>query len=305
MAYFAWTMNRRSVAFVLSLALAGFLPGLGTVPRTAAQALVQPAMNPNKPAIRSGYAPVNGLRIYYEVHGEANPARPPLVLLHGGGDTIETNFSAVLPALARERQVIAFEQQGYGRTADIADRPFSFDRSADDTAALLDHLHVRQADLFGFSNGGTIALQLAIRHPQVVRRLVVASTLVKRDGAYPWLWDAMAKAKLENMPKELQEAYLKVAPQPENLRLMHDKAAQRMRDFKDIPDEALRGIQAPTLIVVGDADVIRPEHAVELFRLLPHAQLAVFPGTDHMRVTARAEWLAPMIDAFLDAPAAQ
>lgn len=262
-------------------------------------------MNQNKQAVRTGYAPVNGLRIYFEIHGVASPAQPPLVLLHGGGDTIQTSFGQILPALTGERQVIAFEQQGYGRTADIADRPFSFEQSADDTAALLEYLHIEKADLFGFSNGGTIALQVAIRHPKVVRKLVVASALVKRDGAYPWLWDAMANARLENMPQELREAYLKVAPQPENLRMMHDKAVQRVRDFKDIPADAIRSIAAPTLVVVGDADVIRPEHAVETFRLLPHAQLAVLPGTDHMQVTARTGWLAPMIGGFLDAPAAE
>ena len=258
-----------------------------------------------KQPVRTGYAPANGLRIYFEVHGIAHPARPPLVLLHGGGDTIKTSFGHILPELARDRQIIAFEQQGYGHTADIADRPFSFEQSADDTAALLDYLHIEKADLVGFSNGGTIALQVAIRHPKVVRKLVLASALSRREGAYPWLWEAMAKARLENMPKELQDEYLKVAPHPENLRMFHDKAAQRMRDFKDIPAEAIRGITAPALVVVGDADVIRPEHAVEMFRALPHAQLAVLPGTDHMKVTARTEWLVPTISAFLDAPAAK
>src|ERR1051326_8104001 len=128
-------------------------------------------MNSAPPA-RTGYAPVNGLRLYYEIHGPANPTQPPLVLLHGGGDTIETSFGHVLPALARTRRVIAFEQQGFGHTADIAERPFGFEQSADDTAALLEYLHIERADLCGFSNGGTIALQVAIRHPQVVRKLV-------------------------------------------------------------------------------------------------------------------------------------
>lgn len=258
-----------------------------------------------KQPVQTGYAPINGLRIYFEIHGIASPARPPLVLLHGGGDTIKTSFGHILPELARDRQIIAFEQQGYGHTADIADRSFSFEQSADDTAALLDYLHIEKADLFGFSNGGTIALQVAIRHPKVVHKLVLASALSMREGAYPWLWEAMAKAKLENMPKELQDEYLKVAPHPENLQMFHDKAAQRMRGFKDIPADAIRGITAPALVIVGDADVIRPEHAVEMFRALPHAQLAVLPGTDHMKVTARAEWLVPAISAFLDAPAAK
>lgn len=254
--------------------------------------------------VHSGYAPVNGLRLYFEVHGDTRPGQPALVLLHGGGDTIQTSFGQILPVLAGRRQVIAFEQQGYGHTADIADRPFSFEQSADDTAALLAHLRIPAADLLGFSNGGTIALQVAIRHPGVVRRLVLASALAGRDGAYPWLWDAMDNARLENMPQELQAAYASVAPEPGNLRLMHDKAVQRVREFKDIPEAALRGIAAPALVVVGDADVVRPEHAVQLARQLPRSQLAVLPGTDHMQVMARTGWLAPMIDAFLDAPEA-
>lgn len=256
-------------------------------------------MSPGTLECVTGYAPVNGLQIYFEIHGDPDPARPPLVLLHGGGDTIRTNFAELLPALARERQVIAFEQQGYGHTADIPDRPFSFEQSADDTVGLLAYLGVECADLFGFSNGGTIALQVAIRHPQRVRRLVLASALTARHGAYPWLWEAMDAARLETMPQALQQAYLEVAPRPENLQAMHDKAARRMREFADIPTEAIRRISAPTLVVAGDADVIRPEHAVETFRLLAHGQLALLPDTDHMQLTTRIGWLVPMIGRFL------
>jgi pimeloyl-ACP methyl ester carboxylesterase len=267
----------------------------------AAPEVPESTMNASQPA-QTGYAPVNGLRLYYEVHGVANPGRPPLVLLHGGGDTIKTSFGHVLAALARERQVIAFEQQGFGHTADIADRPFTFEQSADDTAALLEYLHIPQADLFGFSNGGTIALQVAIRHPRVVRKLVVASGFFKRDGGSSGFWDSFAHAQLKDMPKELQDAYGEVAPHPENLQSFFDKCVERMRHFKDIPDDAMRGITAPTFVIVGDADVMRPEHAVETFRILPRAQLAVLPGTDHMKVTARVDWIVPMIDAFLEAP---
>jgi pimeloyl-ACP methyl ester carboxylesterase len=265
--------------------------------------VTSPVMSTAAPA-QTGYAPVNGLRVYYEIHGAANPGQPPLVLLHGGGDTIGTSFGHILPLLARTRQIIAFEQQGYGHTADV-DRPFSFEQSADDTAALLAHLHIEKADLFGFSNGGTIALQVAIRHPRVVRKLVVASAFFSREGGYPSFWEAMKNARLENMPMELQDAYKKVAPHPENLRSLHDKAAQRMRDFKDIPPGAIRAIAVPMLVMVGDADVVRPEHAVELIRLVPHAQLAVLPGTDHMAMMTRTESLVPMVNGFLDAVAAK
>jgi pimeloyl-ACP methyl ester carboxylesterase len=125
--------------------------------------------------------------------------RPPLVLLYGGGDTIKTSFAHILPELARNRQVIAFEQQGYGHTADISDRPFSFEHSADETVALLDYLNIRQADLFGVSNGGTIALQVAIRHPHRVRKLVIASGFFSHDGADPAFWNGFAEVTLDSM----------------------------------------------------------------------------------------------------------
>lgn len=251
--------------------------------------------------LQTGYAPVNGLQLYYELYGPAESAQPPLVLLHGGGDTIQTSFGHLLPILAQSRRIIAFEQQGYGHTTDIVERPFTFEQSADDTAALLAHLGVERADLLGFSNGGTIALQVAIRHPQRVRKLVLVSALFSRDGGVPWLWEHMKTARLENMPVELQEAYRKVAPHPENLRLFHDKAAQRVRDFRDIPTEALRAITAPTLTLVGDADVVRPEHAIELARMLPQGQVGVLPSTDHMQIMTRTELLAPMLARFLEA----
>src|SRR5512141_941879 len=138
------------------------------------------AASRQSPSVKSGYAPVNGLKMYYEVHGHADGKIPPLVLLHGGGSTIQTSFGKVLPALARNRQVIAFEQQGHGHTADIADRPFTFEQSADDTAELLRQLHIDKADFCGYSNGGQIALQIAIRHPNLIRKLVLVSTFYRR-----------------------------------------------------------------------------------------------------------------------------
>lgn len=262
------------------------------------------AVNSSPPA-QTGYAPVNGLRLYYEIHGVANAARPPLVLLHGGGDTIQTSFGHVLPLLARDRQVIAFEQQGFGHTADIADRPFTFEQSADDTVALLDYLNIDQADLLDFSNGGTIAYQVAIRHPQRVRRIVSVSGFFSHNGAFPPFWDSFATAKLTDMPKELRDAYLAVAPHPENLQMFFEKCVGRMRHFQDIPAEAMCGIASPTLVICGDADVMCPEHAVETYRLIPHAQVAVLPGTDHMGMMARTDLLLPMIVTFFDAPPAK
>jgi pimeloyl-ACP methyl ester carboxylesterase len=227
---------------------------------------------------KHAYASVNGLKLYYEVHGNAHAEKPPLILLHGGGSTIDTTFGKVLPALAQSRQVIAFDQQGHGRTADIADHPFSFERSADDAVGLLDHLKIAKADFFGFSNGGNITLQVAIRHPSRVRKLVVASAMFKRDGLYPEVWEFMKRSTLEHMPQVLQNAYRKVLPHPEKLQSFHDKSAKRMLDFKDWQPEVIQSIEAPTLVMIGDADSVRPEHAVAMFRLLPHARLAVLPG---------------------------
>ena len=122
----------------------------------------------------------------------------------------------------------------------------------------------------------------------------------KRDGANPEFWEQFNHVKLESMPAELRQAYLKTAPHPEQLQSFFDKSVQRMRDFKDIPTEQIRSITAPALVIVGDSDVVRPEHAVETFRLLPHAQLAVLPGTDHMMMVRRTEWEVSMVEQFLD-----
>ena len=257
---------------------------------------------------RGAYADVNGIRMYYEVHG---PARgTPLVLLHGGGSTIDVTFGRILPNFARNRRVIAVEEQAHGRTSD-RNAPLSFETSADDVAALLDHLNVRQADLFGFSNGASVALQVAIRHPQAMRKLVFASAMTTRDGAHPELWSFMRRADISNMPQSLKDAFLKVNPDPAKLKTMHDKDAERMRNFKDVPDAALRSMRAPTLILIGDHDVVKPEHAVELAHLLPNARLLVLVGghgdyigeaTITPQTSHAPERTAELIGEFLDAP---
>jgi pimeloyl-ACP methyl ester carboxylesterase len=140
--------------------------------------------HPSK-SLESGHAPVNGIRMYYEVHGRREGV--PLVPLHGGGSTIEVTYGRLIPFLAGSRRVIAVEEQGHGRTTD-REAPVAFDTSAEDIAALLRHLKVEQADLFGFSNGASVALQVAIRHPELVRRLVFASSMTRKDGAHPEFW---------------------------------------------------------------------------------------------------------------------
>lgn len=225
------------------------------------------------PRSRGQYAPINGIQLYHEIHGNG----PPLVLVHGGGSTIETTFGRILPLLAKRHRVIAVEMQAHGRTRDI-DRAMTFEQDADDLAALLRHLHIAKADFFGFSNGGTTALQVGIRHPGIVNRLVIASANYRRDGMMPGFWDSMSNAKFSDMPQAYKDAYLNVTPDPDGLLAMFTRDATRMQGFTDIPDAAIRSIDAPTFVVDGDRDVVVPEHAVALSRLLPDARLCILPG---------------------------
>ena len=219
------------------------------------------------------YANVNGLKMYYEVHGNGFP----LVLIHGGGSTIGTTFGRVLPALAKTHKVIAVEMQAHGHTADI-DRPLSFEQDADDLAELLRQLHIDKADIFGFSNGASTTLEMAIRHPEMVNKIIVASTMYKKDGSYPWFWDMMAHPTFEQMPQPLKDAFLEINSNRDALYTMYKRDVARMQSFKDIPEVDIKGIKAPALIIIGDNDVVRPEHAVEMFRQMQHAKLVILPG---------------------------
>lgn len=239
--------------------------------RTEEQAAPQVAEQ--KPDSTSGFAQVHGLKLYYEIHGSGKP----LVLIHGGGSTINTTWGRVLHQFARTRQVIAVEMQAHGRTADI-DRPLSFTQDADDIAALLAYLKIPKADIFGFSNGASTTLQCAIRHPDLVNRIVVASTFTKREGAQPWLWPMMDKAVFADMPQAFKTAFLEVNPDTNALHRMFERDNARMRSFPDIPDEQIKSITAPTLIITGDQDIALPEHSVEMQRMIPGARLAVLPG---------------------------
>lgn len=233
------------------------------------------SMPQKAPNVSGNFADVNGLQMYYELHGK--PEGVPLVLLHGGGSTIDTTFGHILPFLAQNHRIIAIEEQGHGRTSDRKG-PFSFEASADDVADLLKKLNIEQADIFGFSNGASVGMQVALRHPQLVRKLIFASSITKRAGAYPQLWDFMKRADISNMPPPLKEAFLEVNPDPAKLKVMHDKDADRMRNFKDISDQALRALKVPTLILTGDRDVAKPEHALELKKLIPRSRLAILPA---------------------------
>lgn len=229
--------------------------------------------NKTKQDSTSGYASVNGLKMYYEIHGTGSP----LVLIHGGGSTIQTSFGRVLHSFAETHKVIAVELQAHGRTAD-RDKQLSFEQDADDVAALLKYLSIDKVDILGFSNGASTTLQLAIRHPQQVNKIIVASTFYKKEGAQPWFWGYMAKATFEGMPQPLKDAFLKENPDTVALHKMCERDLTRMQSFQDISEELMKTIKAPAFIIIGDADVVRPEHAVEMYRLLPHAKLAILPG---------------------------
>ncbi|AFD08590.1 alpha/beta fold hydrolase [Solitalea canadensis] len=252
---------------------------------------------------KRGYSDVNGIKMYYEIYGKGSP----LVLIHGGGSTIQTTFGRVIPQLARDRQVIAVELQAHGRTSDRS-ADLTFEQDADDVAALLKNIGIDKADFFGFSNGGTTTMQIAIRHPEIVNKIILGSTLAKRNGVPEQFWGFMKQARLENMPQQLKEAYKQVAPDSNGLQVMHDKDAKRVINFKDITDEKISSIKAPTLIIIGDKDVITPEHALEMHQLIANSQLAIIPGAHGEYIGEittikgnykETDFVIPMIEKFL------
>ncbi len=264
---------------------------------------------------QKGYALVNGLNIYYEIHGSGQP----LVLLPGGFMTVEA-MGELVPQLAATRRVIGVELQGHGHTADI-ERALRFELMADDIAALIRHLGLEQADIFGFSLGGGVGLQTAIRHPEVVHKLALASTAFKRDGWYPEVLAGMTSISIETFAgTPIHEAYLKTSPRPAAWPTFVAKMRQFLSEDYDWA-EGVAALKRPTLILVGDADGLRIAHAVEFFGLLgggkadgdlaglPPAQLAVLPATTHVGwappyhgILTRTELLLPIITEFLAAP---
>jgi pimeloyl-ACP methyl ester carboxylesterase len=240
------------------------------------------------------YANVNGLKMYYEVHGTGRP----LVLLHGA-----FGWATVYPTLAKDRQVIAVELQGHGHTADI-DRPFTIEQMADDTAALLKELRIEQADFFGYSMGGTVALGVAIRHPNLVRKLAINGSHAGKmaDAFEPETYKQFQNLPDDFAPPILKEPYDKVAPDPKQWPTLVAKIKKMGLEFKGFTREELKSIKAPVLITFGDRDGTRPEHAVEMFRLIPNSQLAIIPGADHFLIFQDPEKLLPTVGAFLNAP---
>ncbi|HEU4541953.1 MAG TPA: alpha/beta hydrolase [Jiangellaceae bacterium] len=258
------------------------------------------------------YAEVNGLHMYYEVHGSGRP----LILLHGGLGSGEM-FGPVLPALAEHRQVIAVDLQGHGRTADI-DRPIDIRLMADDIAALIDHLELDTPDVVGYSLGGGVALFTAIKYPDMIGRLVVASIYLRPDAIDPALLaqqgqvNAAAAEFMKDTP--MYELYERVAPRPEDFPRLLDKIGNSMAQDFDYTEE-VRNLKVPTLLVGADADMAPPSHYVEMFRLLDgglrdggwagegrpkggHA-LAILPGLTHYNVFSSPLFATATL-AFLD-----
>ena len=261
------------------------------------------------------YADLDGLKMFYEIRGPSTPTNVPVVLLHGAISATGTSFGPLPDMLAQSRQVIAVEQQGHGRTADI-DRPLSVQAMADDTLALLASLGIPQADLFGYSLGAAISLNIITNHPAVVRKAALASVTYDKTGLHPDMFSGAEPGETANAPgRDLQlpfeQEYRALAPHPENWPALLAKV--RAMEMPEITPQAISAIDIPILLIIGDSDIVTPEHAVAMFRLLgggvlgdlvpiPTAQFAVLPGTSHIGVTKRADMLMTMIPPFLDAP---
>lgn len=255
----------------------------------------------------SGYADVNGLKMYYEVYGEGKP----IVLIHGSYMTIPLNWTHIIPMFAKDRKVIVMELQGHGRTKDIS-REFSYEGMADDVSGLLKHLKTDSADILGYSMGGGVAFQMAVRHPEQVRRLVVLSGAYKHDGWWPdveALYSTINADMFKGSP--IQKQYDSLGNDPAHFPEFVKKVISI--DLKPYDwSKEVKNIQAPIFMAIGDADGIRYEHALELFRAkgggkmgdihgLPKSRLAIIPGTTHIGMMQHMDWIAPMITDFLDA----
>ena len=254
----------------------------------------------------SGYANVNGLKMYYEVYGSGKP----IVLIHGSFMTIPLNWSKIIPLLAKGRKVIVTEMQGHGRTKDIS-REFSYEGMADDVSGLLKHLKIESADILGYSMGGGVAFQVAIRHPKQVRRLVVLSGTYSHDGWWPDV-EAMFSTMNADMLKgsSIEKQYNSLGNDPAQFPEFIKKVISI--DLKPYDwSKDVKNIQVPIFMAIGDADGIQYEHILELFRAkgggkmgdihgLPKSRLAIIPGTTHVGMMSRTDWLIPMITDFLD-----
>lgn len=256
----------------------------------------------------TGYAPVNGLRMYYEVHGRGEP----VVLLHGAFMNITSNWTGWISELAKTHTVIAVEMQGHGRTADIA-RAFSNANHSDDVAALLTHLKIARADIIGYSMGGGVAMQLAIRHPAQVRKVVVISSTLRRDGMVPEGRDGILKLTADVFKgSPIETEYKRLSPTPNQFAQFITRMVESFSKDRGIRTEQLKATTAPMFFMHGDADGILLEHVAEMFRakgggthgdMGPRAasRLAILPNTTHVSLMDRMSTIVPMVNDFLNA----
>lgn len=259
----------------------------------------------------TGYAPVNGLDMYYEIHGGGGDV--PLLLLHGGLFNIDLQFGQLIPDLAETRKVIAVDFQAHGRTGDI-DRPLTSAGLASDVVGLLRHLGIPQADVFGYSVGGAVTIQLAVEYPEVVRRIVTSSVSFDPSGDRSENQGAMEEMTVDMIAGTPMEAdYLAKSPNPDRLQDLLNKLVRFDDGASGWSEDQIKAIEAPTLITVGDCDMVRLEHAVRFLQLrggdvngdfegVPASQLAVLPGTTHFFGLSRPSLVLELVVPFLDAP---
>jgi pimeloyl-ACP methyl ester carboxylesterase len=250
----------------------------------------------DSPPMQAGYAHTGGLEMYYEIIASGRP----LLLLHGGMSSINTSFEKLRPALSQHRKTIALEQQAHGHTADL-DRPLRYEQMAEDTAACLQALELTGVDVFGWSDGGIVALGLAARYPELVRRVAICGAGYGPDAEGPAFKKIMRELSPDNPHIEpFKQAYQEVAPSPQHWAMLIQKCKDMYFAFQGWPVDQLRALKAPLLVMLGDQDFLRPEHALELSRLVPQGSLAVLPATDHSAPITRADWVAAMLNEFLD-----
>lgn len=227
-------------------------------------------MNP----IEKGYKRVNGIQIYYEIYGSGKP----LVLIHGGGSSILFDYKEIISRLKAQFQLIGIDLQNHGMS-EHRDIPETFEQDADDVVALLKELKIEKASFLGFSNGGNTVMQIAHRHREMVEKLIVASAFYKRNGMMDGFFESMMEATLESMPEPLKINFLNLNPDFSKLENMFDKDSKRMQNFEDWSEDVLKSIKAPALFISGDKDVMKPEHVVEMWRLVEGSQLMILPAT--------------------------
>src|SRR5215510_7407982 len=261
---------------------------------------------------KTGYAPVNGLRMYYEIHGQGDP----VVLLHGAFMTITNNWTEMIAKLSKSRQVIAVEMQGHGRTADI-NRDFSYENLADDIAALLDYLKIKQADVLGYSMGGAVAMQLAIRHPERVRKVVSISAVYRSDGFGKEGIEAIARLEASMFKDSpIETEYKKLSPSPDQFETFVKHVVELASKPYNFGAEKLKATKAPMLFIHGDADGVRLDYIAEVFRLKgggthgdlgprSESRLAILPNTTHVTLMERTAVIVPMVNDFFGSQAAK